>query len=169
MQTAAESGAAPPRMMDDVSRHEPALQEARKLGKKAASVGFDWPDTSGLIAKLLEETAELAAEIGPGRIQRDAAEQELGDLLFTAVNLARHLKLEPEFALRKANQKFRARFNILEAIAGGPEALRALTPEQLEEGWQQAKTSHSETIERQAKEYSATSESLPDSSSPEPE
>ncbi len=166
----AGSGLASPRMMDEVPRHVPALQEARKLGKKAASVGFDWPDTHGLIAKLHEETEELRAEIEPPGIHRDAAEDELGDLLFTAVNLARHLKLEPEFALHRANQKFRARFNILEAGAGGPEALRALTPDQLEERWRQAKASSNQPSEQpQAGVYSAASGSLPDSSSPEPE
>ena len=170
LQQHAGSGAASPRMMDEVPRHEPALQEARKLGKKAASVGFDWPDTHGLIAKLHEETKELAAEIEPGQIHRDAAEDELGDLLFTTVNLARHLKLEPEFALRKANQKFRARFNILEATAGGPEALRLLSPDEFEERWQQAKASLNHPSERpRAEVYSAASGSLPDSSSPEPE
>jgi XTP/dITP diphosphohydrolase/ATP diphosphatase len=130
---------APPRLLDDVPRHQPALLEAAKLGKRAASVGFDWPDPHGLIDKLTEETAELQAEIAREPVDRAALEAELGDLLFTAVNLARHLELEPEFALRAANAKFRQRFNAMEAAAGSPEALRAMPPNQLEALWGQAK------------------------------
>jgi XTP/dITP diphosphohydrolase/ATP diphosphatase len=132
--------AIPHLLLDEVPRHQPALLEASKLGKRAASVGFDWPDAHGLIAKLTEETAELDAEIKDEPQDREALEAELGDLLFTAVNLARHLRLEPEFALRAANAKFRTRFNAIEQAAGGPEALRALNPEQLDQLWHQAKS-----------------------------
>jgi ATP diphosphatase len=130
---------APAHLLDDVSRHQPALLEAAKLGKRAASVGFDWPNPQGLIAKLTEETAELEAEIARSPQDRAALEEELGDLLFTAVNLARHLDLEPEFALRAANAKFRRRFNAIESAAGTPEALRASTPEELDQLWRTAK------------------------------
>lgn len=123
--------------MDEVPTYLPAFLEAAKLGKRAASVGFDWPDPTGLIGKLTEETAELKAELEQPA-NAEAIEDELGDLLFTAVNLARHLQLEPEFALRRANRKFRARFNQMESAAG-IESLRAATPEQLEQRWQAAK------------------------------
>lgn len=136
-------------LLGDVSRAMPAMTEARKLGAKAAKVGFDWPDVSGLVEKLREETAELEAEIvgasqkrdtgHPGGPATSAAEDELGDLLFTAVNLARHLKLDPETALRRANAKFRGRFDAMESAAGGREALAAMTPEELDERWRAAK------------------------------
>ena len=85
--------------LDGVPRHVPSMMEAAKLGSRAAQVGFDWPDAQALCDKLDEETAEVRAEIATG----GRVEEELGDLLFTAVNLARHLAVEPEFALRAAN------------------------------------------------------------------
>ena len=127
------------RLLDDVSRHQPALLEAAKLGKKAASVGFDWPDVYGLVAKLREETEEIEAELIREPQDRAAIEDEVGDLFFTAVNLARHLKLEPEFALRQANAKFRARFDALEHIAGGPEQVKGKSLDELEELWRRVK------------------------------
>ena len=96
------------------------MMEARKLGSKAAKVGFDWPDVEGLFEKLQEEIAELKAELKkPVEAEQSRVEEELGDLLFTAVNLARHLKVDAESALRAANAKFRARFRAMEAEAGG--------------------------------------------------
>ena len=134
-------------MMDDVPRTMPAMLEAGKLGSRAAKVGFDWPDTDGLFDKLQEEIAELQAELNvppnPG-VSSSAAEEELGDLLFTAVNLARHLRLDPESALRSSNAKFRRRFAAMESAAGNAEALAALAPPQLEELWNQAKNAASE-------------------------
>ena len=121
--------------LDEVPRHMPAMLEAHKLGTRAARVGFDWPDVSGLFAKLEEEAAELRAEVASGGNVAD----ELGDLLFTAVNLARHLDVEPEFALRAANSKFRRRFDTMERKAGNVAALEAASPEHLEELWKQAK------------------------------
>lgn len=134
-------------MMDDISRTMPAMMEAGKLGSRAAKIGFDWPDTEGLFDKLQEEIAELQAELSShagGLPASSAAEEELGDLLFTAVNLARHLKLDPESALRSSNAKFRRRFAEMESVAGGADALAALTPPQLEELWNQAKNAASE-------------------------
>jgi len=127
-------------MLDDIPRTMPAMLEAGKLGSRAAKVGFDWPDADGLFDKMQEEIAELKAELGPGAEgSAAAAQEELGDLLFTAVNLARHLKIDPESALRAANAKFRSRFTAMEAAAGGTDALAARTPPQLEELWNQAK------------------------------
>jgi XTP/dITP diphosphohydrolase/ATP diphosphatase len=132
---------APRHLLDEVTRHQPAFLEAAKLGKKASSLGFDWPDTAGLIAKLREETGELEAELQSQPIDLERAEDELGDLLFTAVNLARHLKLEPEFALRAANAKFRRRFNAIEDAAGGAAVLCQCNAEEWDVLWRAAKSS----------------------------
>jgi ATP diphosphatase len=137
-------------MLGDISRAMPAMTEARKLGSKAAKVGFDWPDASGLLDKLREETAELQVEIDgvlkPTSQKRDvghpdlsAVEDELGDLLFTAVNLARHMKLDPETALRRANAKFRGRFDAMETAAGGHAVLATKTAEELDALWRAVK------------------------------
>ena len=127
--------------LDAVPQYLPAMLEAQKLGQRAAKVGFDWPDTAGLFAKLAEESTELQVEVTAGvtNTDHDAIADELGDLLFTAVNLARHLGRDPEFALRAANRKFRRRFDLMEALAGDAEALRNASAEQLEELWRQAK------------------------------
>jgi tetrapyrrole methylase family protein/MazG family protein len=102
---------APDSMLDGVSRGLPAVMESFQMTTKASRVGFDWPDVPGVLAKLDEETAELRAAMagGPG----DVAE-EMGDLLFSAVNLARKLGLDPESALKAANRKFRRRFRYVE-------------------------------------------------------
>jgi XTP/dITP diphosphohydrolase/ATP diphosphatase len=125
-------------LLGDIPRSMPAVMEAGKLGSRAAKVGFDWPDVDGLFAKLDEEIGELRAEVSKS-VATPAIEEELGDLLFTAVNLARHLKVDPEQALRAANAKFRRRFAAMETEAGGHEALAARTPDQLEELWARAK------------------------------
>lgn len=91
----------------------PALERAAKLQRRAARVGFDWPDVSGPRAKIDEELAELDAENEHRRIL-----EELGDLLFAVVNLARHLNIEPETALREANRKFEQRFRSIETVPG---------------------------------------------------
>jgi ATP diphosphatase len=91
----------------------PALERAAKLQRRAARVGFDWPDTHGPRAKIDEELAELDAESQHPRML-----DELGDLLFAVVNLARHLNIEPEAALREANAKFERRFRAIEGAPG---------------------------------------------------
>ncbi len=123
--------------LDEVPEHMPAMLEAVKLGQRAAKVGFDWRDAGGLLDKIEEEAAELRAEIAVA--DEAAIHDELGDLLFTAVNLARHLQQEPEFALRAANRKFRRRFNAMEAQAGGAEALKNCSAEDLDRLWCEAK------------------------------
>lgn len=123
--------------LDAVSRSMPALLEAGKIGSRAAKAGFDWPHATGVLAKLREETAELESEIHSA--QNIAATEELGDLLFTAANLARHMKADPELALRDANAKFRRRFAAMEAASSRP--LEELSPEELEELWSRAKAS----------------------------
>ena len=131
-------------LLDEVSRSMPAVLEASKLGSKAAKVGFDWPNTDGLasdlFAKLDEEISELKAELRPGD-PSPAAVCELGDILFTVVNLARHLKIEPEAALRSTNAKFRSRFRSMESAAGGHESLKQKSPDELEALWSRAKQS----------------------------
>jgi nucleoside triphosphate diphosphatase len=135
-------------LMDDVPRSMPAMLEAAKLGSKAAKVGFDWPDpdgrATGLFEKLQEEIVELQAEIAPEACNgeapsRAAIEAELGDVLFTAVNLARHLKIDPESALRGTNAKFRRRFGAMEKAAGDADTLEQMTPTELEALWSRAK------------------------------
>ncbi len=126
--------------LDQVPRYLPAMSEALRLGQRAAMLGFDWPDKAGLFAKLEEESLELEAEVDQEPIaSKHAIEDELGDLLFTAVQLARHLDADPEFALRNANRKFRARFNRVESLAGGIEAVRTVSPEELDRLWLAAK------------------------------
>jgi nucleoside triphosphate diphosphatase len=140
------SGAKQNSMLDDIPRTMPAMLEAGKLGSRAAKVGFDWPNTDGLFDKLQEEIAELQAELAPtSQSASTAAEQELGDLLFTVVNLARHLKIDPESALRSSNAKFRRRFQAMESAAGGTVAMAARTPTELEDLWNQAKNAASES------------------------
>jgi ATP diphosphatase len=110
----------------------PALLRAEKLQKRAARTGFEWPDTVGVIDKILEELDEVRNAATP-----DEREEEVGDLLFTVVNLARHLKIDPETALRKANGKFDRRFRFMEDMAG--DAFTGLTLDEKEALWQQAK------------------------------
>lgn len=121
--------------LDGVSRAMPALAEAAKIGGKAAKSGFDWPDWRGLLPKIAEETEELAAEAERGDAAR--MEAEMGDLLFTAVNLARHLHIDAEMALRGTNLRFRERFRAMEQAAHKP--LEDLSPPELEELWVEAK------------------------------
>ncbi len=136
----------PASMLDEIPRTMPATLEAGKLGSRAAKVGFDWPTPDGLFDKLQEEIAELKAEIdAPSETKSQSAiEAELGDLLFTAINLARHLHVDPESALRSTNAKFRRRFGAMESAAGGREVLAASTPDQLDALWNQAKDATSE-------------------------
>ncbi|MHA7849796.1 nucleoside triphosphate pyrophosphohydrolase [Roseovarius sp.] len=101
-------------VLDGVAAGLPALMRAVKLQKRAARVGFDWPDTAQVIDKITEEAAELreAAET----LTHDKVEEEFGDLLFVMANLARHMKVDPESALRAANAKFTRRFSRIEAL-----------------------------------------------------
>ena len=99
-------------ILDDVPVHFPGLLEGLKLTKKAAKVGFDWENKEQIFAKIDEETAELRSAIDSGDTENIA--EEIGDLLFAVVNLARHLDVEPETALKKTNRKFRWRFKFIE-------------------------------------------------------
>ena len=128
----------PASRLDSVLRAVPALAEAAKLGAKAKKSGFDWPTWRDLLPKIAEETAELEAEAAsadPAR--KPAVEAELGDLLFTVVNLGRHLGVDAEMALRNCNLRFRQRFRAMELAA--PRPLEELSPNELEALWAQAK------------------------------
>jgi ATP diphosphatase len=115
----------------------PALERAAKLQRRAARVGFDWPDKSGPRAKIDEELAELDAESDHHRML-----DELGDLLFAVVNLARHLNIEPEAALREANAKFECRFRSIEKAPG----FAKMSLDEKEELWAAAKTTQTGSI-----------------------
>ena len=115
----------------------PALERAAKLQRRAACTGFDWPDVSGPRAKIDEELAELEAETN-----HDRKLEELGDLLFAVVNLARHLNIEPEAALREANRKFEQRFRAIEQEPGFIE----MPLDEKEELWAKAKKTQADSI-----------------------
>jgi XTP/dITP diphosphohydrolase/ATP diphosphatase len=125
----------------------PALAEAAKLGAKARKAGFDWPDWRDLLPKLTEETKELEAEAASGDPARQPeVEAELGDLLFTVVNLGRHLGVDAEMALRGCNLRFRQRFREMEMASKRP--LEELAPDELEALWAEAKRKLSSPEER---------------------
>jgi ATP diphosphatase len=153
-----QAGATHPHsLLDDVARAMPALIEARKLSSKASTVGFDWPEIGGILDKIKEETLELEEVVaripnpglnniaGARKIPipeelRTQVEGEIGDLFFAIVNLARHLQIDSESALRTTNQKFRHRFAAMEASAKEKQQeLKELSLEQKEELWQRSK------------------------------
>ena len=113
IKAAERAGNAQQGTLDGVAGNLPALLRAYKLQKRAARVGFDWPDASHVIAKIAEESAELIE--ARDTLTADAIEEEMGDLLFVVANLARHLKVDPEAALRRTNAKFIRRFEAVEA------------------------------------------------------
>jgi nucleoside triphosphate diphosphatase len=146
-----------------VSSKMPALMEAYKLSSRAANVGFDWPEVEGLFEKLAEETAELRAELTSGNMEsvrlgpsgkgiagsgkpkfaveaRERIEDEVGDLFFVLVNIARYLSFDPESALRKTNRKFKRRFQWMEErLRVSGRSLQEASIEELESLWQEAK------------------------------
>ena len=125
--------------LDGVPRHAPALMRAQETQKKAAKVGFDWPDSAGPREKIAEELRELAAEIEAGA-PKERIVDEAGDLLFAAVNYLRHLKVDSEVALHGATRKFEARFRAVEeaARAQGKE-LKGMTLEEMDALWNMVK------------------------------
>jgi len=161
---AAKEEAKPESVLAGVSSAIPALLEAYKLSSRAAHVGFDWPNVEGLFDKLSEETSELQQELkhfpapGPRPAQRGIAgsrtgavtppeelktrlEDEIGDMLFVLVNIARYLSLDPESALKKTNRKFKRRFHWLEQeIRRSGRRLEEATLDEMEALWQQSKT-----------------------------
>jgi ATP diphosphatase len=121
--------------LDGVASALPALDRAAKLQKRAARTGFDWPDASGPRAKIAEELEELDRES-----DRERQQEELGDILFAVVNLARHLKIDPEEALRQANRKFERRFRHIEGAPG----FDTMGLDEMEQLWRSAKAAQSD-------------------------
>ena len=122
--------------LEAVARSLPALWRAEKVQKKAAKAGFDWPEVSGALDKLSEELAELRAAVAAGT----NVEEELGDLLFSAVNVARFVKTDPEEALSSACDKFIRRFRLVEqAAARSGQAMEDMDLKKLDKLWEQAK------------------------------
>ncbi|HKX92242.1 MAG TPA: nucleoside triphosphate pyrophosphohydrolase [Sphingomicrobium sp.] len=135
---AAERGSSPDSSaLAGVALALPALERAAKLQRRAARTGFDWPDLTGPRAKIDEELAELDAETDHNRKL-----EELGDLLFAVVNLARHLNVEPEAALREANRKFEQRFRAIEQVPG----FAAISLEEKEALWTAAKKAQGDSM-----------------------
>jgi MazG family protein len=156
----ADSGTAPESVLAGVSSAMPALLEAHKLSSRAAHVGFDWPEVGGLFEKLEEEAAELKQELrqlpsavrpaargiaGSGKPQvteelRQRLEEEVGDMFFVLVNIARYLALDPESALKKTNRKFKRRFQWMEGqLRADGRTPKEATMDELESLWQRAK------------------------------
>ncbi|MDP1933148.1 MAG: nucleoside triphosphate pyrophosphohydrolase [Gammaproteobacteria bacterium] len=125
-------------LMDDVPMSLPAMDRARKLQKRAASVGFDWQDYHPVLHKLQEEIAELEQEVSAGDQAKIVA--ELGDVLFTCANLARHLGVDPEMALRASNRKFEERFRRMENRAAAiTDSFATLSTEEMNGLWNEIK------------------------------
>ena len=137
----ADDGAANASILDAVPRNLPALMEASKLGSKAAAVGFDWESAAPVFNKMEEELGELRNAMAAASHSQSASEQqeELGDVLFTAVNLARKLGLQAELALRASNAKFRRRFWAMEMAAATMAPLENLSSMELEDLWLRVK------------------------------
>lgn len=122
--------------LNSVARSLPGLWRAEKVQKKAAKAGFDWPDVSGALDKLPEETAELREALN----RKGNVEEELGDLLFSAVNVARHAGVDPEKALSRACDKFITRFaRVEEAARETGRSMEEMTPEELDALWETVK------------------------------
>jgi tetrapyrrole methylase family protein/MazG family protein len=128
-----------PSVLDGIPRSLPALLEAHQLTRRAAQIGFDWETVEGIFTKLREETSELRLALAEA--DRARREEEVGDLLFVAVNLARFLGFDPEAALKHSNLKFKSRFQDMEADAtNSGQRLAQLSKEELEVLWEAAKT-----------------------------
>jgi len=123
-------------VLDGIALAFPALLRAAKIGRRAARIGFDWPDADGVFDKLAEEIGELRTEL-EGDAGRERVEAEMGDLLFAAAQLARKLDIEPETALRRATEKFGRRFRRVEALAAARGSGREL--DALEALWHEVK------------------------------
>jgi MazG family protein len=136
-----EQARQPAGALDGIALALPALLRAEKIQKRAARVGFDWKETAPVIDKIEEELGELRAELAEGTIAQDRLVDELGDVLFAVANLARHVKVDPEAALRATNDKFERRFRYIERrLAAEGRGPAEATLEEMEALWQEAKT-----------------------------
>ena len=125
-------------ILDDVPRALPAMERARKLQKRVAQVGFDWTEIAPVLEKLKEEVAEFEEALANGDPERMS--DELGDVLFAAINLARHANIEPEVALRSTNRRFETRFKWIEtALSKQGKVFKDASLEELDALWNQAK------------------------------
>jgi MazG family protein len=131
-------------ILDAVPRNLPGLLEAHQLTRRAANVGFDWQDVNGIFDKLAEETAELKQLLASRERRTEEIEEEVGDLLFVGVNLARFLGFDAEIALKKANRKFAQRFREMERIAAARgQSLNGLSAAEFDGLWNEVKSGHS--------------------------
>ncbi|OOE40453.1 nucleoside triphosphate pyrophosphohydrolase [Salinivibrio kushneri] len=141
-QERAESAASmqPQSVLDGVTQGLPALTRAHKLQKRCARVGFDWPTVAPVIDKVQEEIAEVEQELAQASVDQARVDEEVGDLLFAVVNLARHLGTDAEHALRRANQKFEARFRGVEKhLRDNEKNIQQCQLDELESAWQAVK------------------------------
>jgi len=130
-------------VLEGIPSKLPAIHEAHQISDRVARVGFDWPDIEGIFDKLQEEIAELKAVIGENNheFKRDRLEDEIGDLLFVIVNIARYLKIDSESALKRANRKFKSRFQYMETeLARQGRSVEDTNMDEMEALWQRAKT-----------------------------
>jgi MazG family protein len=133
-------------LLEGIPSKLPAIHEAHQISSRAARVGFDWPDVEGIFDKLQEEVTELREVISSGGDdgKRERLEDEIGDMLFVIVNIARYLKIDSESALKRANRKFKTRFRYMETeLSRQGKSLEETPLEEMEALWQKAK---SETI-----------------------
>lgn len=129
-------------LLEGIPAKLPAIHEAHQISARAARVGFDWPDVEGIFDKLQEEVLELKEVISAGQEdgRRDRLEDEIGDMLFVIVNIARYLKIDSESALKRANRKFKSRFQYMEReLAEQGKSLDQTSLEEMEALWQKAK------------------------------
>jgi MazG family protein len=130
-------------LLEGIPSKLPAIHEAHQISARAARVGFDWPDIEGIFAKLEEEIVELKQAIAGGADdqKRDRLEDEIGDLLFVLVNIARYLKIDSESALKRANRKFKSRFHYMEGeLSRRGKTLEETSLQDMEALWQEAKS-----------------------------
>jgi nucleoside triphosphate diphosphatase len=139
---AAENGQEPPSALDGVAGGLPSLTRALKLQKRAVRVGFEWPDIQGVLDKVREELAEVEEEICADNISQERIKDEIGDLLFTVVNLARWAEVDPDSALRSCNVKFERRFKAMEnGVREDGKEMNEATLDEMQHHWQVAKES----------------------------
>jgi MazG family protein len=154
IKTEERGGAAQPKtLLSGIPAALPALLRAYQIGSRAASVGFDWSRADDVVAKIREEVDEIQEVVNAGDVDQDRVEEEVGDLLFAIANLSRKLGVEPETALRKANDKFTRRFTLMESTIGtSGRQMRDMTLDELEAEWQGAKhhISHEATKTRRS-------------------
>lgn len=127
-------------VLDDIPKALPALSKAYKIQKRAASVGFDWPNVNGAIDKVLEEIQEVQHELQQKQVSQAALADELGDLYFAITNVVRHLSLKPEQVMQQANAKFERRFRAVEKmVAAQNKQVSDVSLDELDKLWEQAK------------------------------